>query len=136
MKLSCPGRQLHSTELLQLGSARTAGLPAGTKGAVASILFCLPVVKHFFTWMGCLPCDKRHMMGALTDGTSLGVMPEARCVPSCLDLRASGSHIKVDAAKCQIGGGLVVYGSGQTLSSGYSTPATNHTSFCVCVPGQ
>lgn len=89
-KLSCPGCRLHSIRLLELASARAAGLPAGTKGAVASILFFLPVVKHFFTWMGCLPCDKRHMMDALTNGTSLGVMPEARCVPSCLGLRASG----------------------------------------------
>jgi hypothetical protein len=59
-----------------------AGLPARARGAVASILFRLPVVKHLFTWMGCLPADRHAMLGALRAGCSLGVMPEARA-PRC-----------------------------------------------------
>ena len=55
-----------------------AGLPARTRGAVASIIFRLPVMSQFFTWMGNLPADRGSMLAALARGESLGVMPEVR----------------------------------------------------------
>ena len=62
--------------------ATLAGLPARTKGAVASIIFRLPVMSQFFTWMGTLPADRGSMLAALARGESLGVMPEVRAVAS------------------------------------------------------
>ncbi|KAK9838528.1 hypothetical protein WJX81_005754 [Elliptochloris bilobata] len=61
---------------MPLCGAPETGLPARTKGAVASILFRLPVVSQFFTWMGCLPAGRHTMLAALARGESLGVMPE------------------------------------------------------------
>ena len=59
-------------------SATLAGLPARTKGAVASIIFRLPVMSQFFTWMGNLPADRGSMLATLARGESVGVVPEVR----------------------------------------------------------
>ena len=59
-------------------SATLAGLPARTKGAVASIIFRLPVMSQFFTWMGNLPADRGSMLAVLARGESVGVVPEVR----------------------------------------------------------
>lgn len=62
-------------------TATLPGLPARTKGAVASIIFRLPVMSQFFTWMGNLPADRGSMLAVLARGESVGVVPEVR-VPS------------------------------------------------------
>lgn len=51
---------------------------------MASIIFRLPVMSQFFTWMGNLPADRGSMMAALARGESLGVMPEVRAAAHSL----------------------------------------------------
>ena len=52
---------------------RGTGLPAGTRPAVASALFRLPVLRQIYTWCDCVPCDSRTLSGLLRSGNSVGL---------------------------------------------------------------
>ena len=52
------------------------GLPAGTRPAVASALFHLPVLRQVFSYCNCVPCDSKTLSGLLRSGISIGVIPE------------------------------------------------------------
>jgi hypothetical protein len=52
-----------------------AGLPRGTQAAVASVLLQLPLLRHVWAWMGCVPADYGTMR-ELLQSTSIGLMPE------------------------------------------------------------
>ncbi|KAK9903270.1 hypothetical protein WJX75_001551 [Coccomyxa subellipsoidea] len=51
------------------------GLPVGTKGAVATVLLKLPLLRHLYAWMGCVPADY-HTIHELLQTTSVGIVPE------------------------------------------------------------
>lgn len=52
-----------------------AGLPTGTKGAVATVLLKLPLLRHVYAWMGCVPADY-YIMKEQLQTTSVGLVPE------------------------------------------------------------
>lgn len=51
-------------------------LPPTTVGAIASVLFHLPVLRHVYAWMGCIPADRGSIEAALRSGRSVGLVPE------------------------------------------------------------
>lgn len=60
-----------------------AGLPVGTKGAVATVLLKLPLLRHLYAWMGCVPADY-HTIHELLQTTSVGIVPEVHLRGSAL----------------------------------------------------
>ncbi|KAK9808224.1 hypothetical protein WJX73_010719 [Symbiochloris irregularis] len=52
-----------------------SGSSGNLKGAIASIFFSLPLIKHNYAWVGCLSADKQSMLTALKH-SSLACLPE------------------------------------------------------------
>ena len=52
-----------------------AGFSDNTRGGIASVFFSLPILKHYYAWMGCIPVDKHVLMQCL-EHHSLGQIPE------------------------------------------------------------
>ncbi len=55
---------------------RVACLPAGTVGAIATVLFHLPLLRHIYAWFGCIPADRASIEAALASGKCVGLVPE------------------------------------------------------------
>ncbi|KAK9864727.1 hypothetical protein WJX84_010606 [Apatococcus fuscideae] len=51
------------------------GFSDNTRGGIASVFFSLPILKHYYAWMGCIPVDKHVLMQCL-EHHSLGQIPE------------------------------------------------------------
>ncbi|CAL8465555.1 g5091 [Coccomyxa elongata] len=60
---------------MPLCDAPETGLPTGTKGAIATVLLKLPLLRHVYAWMGCVPADY-HVMKEQLQTTSIGLVPE------------------------------------------------------------
>ncbi|EIE22983.1 hypothetical protein COCSUDRAFT_63373 [Coccomyxa subellipsoidea C-169] len=60
---------------MPLCDAPETGLPAGARGAVATVLLKLPLLRHVYAWMGCIPADY-HTIHEQLQTTSVGLVPE------------------------------------------------------------
>jgi len=59
------------------GAGVVGGLPPTTTvGAIASILFHLPLLRHVYAWCGCIPAGRASIEGALRAGKAVGLVPE------------------------------------------------------------
>ena len=72
----------HSFEMCT-AAITAAGLPAGARGAVATVLLKLPLLRHVYAWMGCIPADY-HTIHEKLQTTSVGLVPEVHFYKSSL----------------------------------------------------
>lgn len=70
------------------------GLPKGTRGAVATVLLKLPLLRHIYAWMGCVPADFL-TVHQLLQTISVGIVPE---VLDCLVLLSQSFNCHARAA--------------------------------------
>lgn len=117
------------------------GVPAPMEGLVATVLMRVPLYKHIFAWMGCVPADKPKLMTLLSAGTNVGVIVEgvagifhgATPKHERVYLRNRKGFVK---AALQAGAPLVpVYhlGASQLLSFGGTASLSRRLRASVCV---
>ena len=53
-----------------------SGLPSSVRPVVASVMFCLPVLRQVMAWLGAVPATRAAMEKALSSGESIAVTPE------------------------------------------------------------
>jgi hypothetical protein len=52
---------------------------------VATVLLKLPLLRHVFAWMGCVPADY-HTLKELLQVASIGIVPEVGCRPITINI--------------------------------------------------
>ena len=62
--------------LYPIGDGSGAGLPPSVVGAIATVLFRLPLLRQVYTWYGCIPARQDAIEAALAGGRTVGLVPE------------------------------------------------------------